>query len=72
VEHGSSLLFRRRRPFSCGEFQRRAQAMLPLMLIMVFDGIIRRPETTWQPYFILFYFIVDTSWLLVDPGAVRR
>lgn len=48
------------------------QVMLPVMVIMVFDGIIRQPETTFQPYLILFYFIVDTTWLLADPGAVRR
>lgn len=48
------------------------QVMLPLMLILGIDKLVRESDTTFQPKVVLGYFVVDVLWVLVDPGCVRR
>ncbi len=48
------------------------QVMLPLLLILGIDKLVRESDTTFQPKVVLGYFVVDILWVLVDPGCVRR
>uniref|UniRef100_A0A7S0JNV9 TLC domain-containing protein n=2 Tax=Cafeteria roenbergensis TaxID=33653 RepID=A0A7S0JNV9_CAFRO len=45
--------------------------MLPLLLILGIDKLVRESDTTFQPKVVLGYFVVDILWVLVDPGCVR-